>query len=216
MLARGSAAEVVSRHQDLRLAVGGLVQHKVGDILALFVVAQFVKEVFAKPGALDRLQELLGNDRVGVDVDHRQRCGDGGELGELLHVSFVSVRPQTRLRQASNLSVEAIPFVQARAAMNSPQGARQPFNAGELAPVKMRAMPRGEPCLPPVPLAPVPRPLALVPWPLSPGPCPLAWGAMGLLRGKTSSWEPWSGTKFGLTGDLGFKRGLGVQKGALG
>src|SRR5262249_60276583 len=97
MLARGSAAEVVARHQDLRLAVGGLVQHKVGDILALFVVAQFVKEVFAKPGALDRLQELLGNDRVSVDVDYGQRCGDGGELGELLHVSLVSVRLQTRL-----------------------------------------------------------------------------------------------------------------------
>ena len=62
VLARGAAAEVLARHQDLRLAVGRLVEHEVGLLLALLVVAQLVEQVLAEPGALDGLQELLGDD----------------------------------------------------------------------------------------------------------------------------------------------------------
>src|SRR5262245_21483934 len=70
-------------------------------------------------------------------------------------------------------------------------GRQQPFNAGELEPVKMRAGPRGDP------------------------PCPLAWGAMGLpaRRGVVVTLFR---HEFGLMGDLGFKGGLGSKGGFKG
>ena len=72
MLARGAAAEIVAGDQNLRLAIGRLVEHEIG--------------VLAAVGALDRLQILLGDDHVGVDVDHLQRRSDAFEHGELFHV----------------------------------------------------------------------------------------------------------------------------------
>ena len=71
-----AAAEVLAGDQDLRLAVGRLVQHEVGVLLPSGVVAHLVEQVLAEARPLDRLQELLGDDHVGVDVDHRQRGGD--------------------------------------------------------------------------------------------------------------------------------------------
>jgi glycosyltransferase involved in cell wall biosynthesis len=85
VLARGAAAEILSHDQDLRLRVGRLVQHEIGARLARLVIAELGEEPVAQPGALDGLEVLLGDDHVGVDIDHRQVRGNGGERGEFLH-----------------------------------------------------------------------------------------------------------------------------------
>ena len=57
MLARGAAAEVAAGDQD-----------RVRLELDLAVADPVVEEELAEAGALDPLQELLGDDLVGVDV----------------------------------------------------------------------------------------------------------------------------------------------------
>jgi hypothetical protein len=63
-----------------------LVEHEVGVLAAVVAIALFREQTLAEPGALDRLQKLLGDDHVGVDIDHLQRRGDAFEHGELFHV----------------------------------------------------------------------------------------------------------------------------------
>src|SRR5262249_52879391 len=52
-----------------------------------------VEQVLAETRALDRLQELLGDDHVGVDIDHRERRRDAGQRGELLHPVSLESEP---------------------------------------------------------------------------------------------------------------------------
>src|SRR5205823_2703847 len=70
---------------NLRLAVGRLVEHEIRILAAVGVVAHLGEQALAEPGALDGLEILLGDDAVGVDVDHLQRRGDAFEHGELFH-----------------------------------------------------------------------------------------------------------------------------------
>ena len=88
MLAARAAAEIVAGDEDLRLAVGRLVEHEIRVLRAVVVVAHLGEKPGAEAGALDRLQIILGDDHVGVDIDDRQGRGDAGELGELVHVSI--------------------------------------------------------------------------------------------------------------------------------
>lgn len=70
--------------EDLRVAVDALVQDE-GGVLGAVLVAELVEQGAAKTGTLDGLEELLGDDGVGVDVGAVHRGGDalqGGELGE--------------------------------------------------------------------------------------------------------------------------------------
>src|SRR5262249_59373900 len=46
------------------------------------------EQTILQAGALDGLQEILGDDHVGIDIDHRQRCGDAAERRELFHGSL--------------------------------------------------------------------------------------------------------------------------------
>jgi hypothetical protein len=46
-----------------------LVEHEIGVLVAVVVIAHLVEQVLAEAGALDGLQELLGDDHVGVDID---------------------------------------------------------------------------------------------------------------------------------------------------
>jgi hypothetical protein len=77
MLAARATAEVLPRQQDAGALVARLVQHElrvqrprtaVGIRHALIEVAQRVEQVRAEAAATDRLQELLRNDQVGIDV----------------------------------------------------------------------------------------------------------------------------------------------------
>src|SRR5262249_62334524 len=62
-----------------------LVQHEVRMRLAVLVVAKLGEQTVPKAGPLDRLEELLRNDHVGIDIDHRQMSGDTRQCGEFLH-----------------------------------------------------------------------------------------------------------------------------------
>src|SRR5262249_42863707 len=84
-LAARAAAEIVARDQDLRLAIGRLVEDEIRVLAAVVAEALFRKQALAETGALDGLEVLLGNDRVGVDVDLLQRRRDALEHGELVH-----------------------------------------------------------------------------------------------------------------------------------
>lgn len=80
-----TAAEVgAGDDEDLRVAVDALVQDERG-VLGAVLVAELVEQGAAKTGALDGLEELLGDDGVGVDVGAVHRGGDalqGGEFGQ--------------------------------------------------------------------------------------------------------------------------------------
>ncbi|GKT69967.1 lysine-specific demethylase 8 [Colletotrichum tofieldiae] len=56
---------------------------KVGVLGAVLVEPQGVEQGLAETRALDGLEELLGDDGVGVDVGHLQRSGDALQVGEL-------------------------------------------------------------------------------------------------------------------------------------
>jgi hypothetical protein len=53
--------------------------------LGRLVGAHFEEERRAEPGALGRFEELLGDDHVGVDIDHWERRRDAGECRKGLH-----------------------------------------------------------------------------------------------------------------------------------
>jgi hypothetical protein len=86
MFARAAAAEIVAGDDDLAVAIGGLVQDEIRDLGAVGVEAHLVEQVLAQTRAVDRLQELLGNDHVGVDIDQRHGRRDAGQGGELVHM----------------------------------------------------------------------------------------------------------------------------------
>src|SRR3954468_9532779 len=95
VFARGAAAEVAAGEQHGGTLVARLVQHEVrirpaaGGVLprlAVIEVAPRVEQVRTEAGLADRLEELLGNDRVGVDV----LAVDGGDEA-LVHDEFVHV-----------------------------------------------------------------------------------------------------------------------------
>jgi len=87
-LARRAAAEVLGRHEDLRAAVGGLVQDELGLLRAVGVEAHVVEQearvVRRVPGLA---QEARGDDAVGIDVRQVDRRGDRVDAGEGLQLS---------------------------------------------------------------------------------------------------------------------------------
>ena len=62
-------------------------QDYTGVRLAAIEVTPLVEQVGAEARALDRLQELLGDDRVGVDVGTIERCDQPFLAYEFFHVS---------------------------------------------------------------------------------------------------------------------------------
>src|SRR5258706_1062275 len=99
VLARRAATEILARHQDIRALVARLVQHEIGvglapcrvhARLAMIEISPGVEQIDAETGALDRLQELLRNDRVGIDVGPIQRGDKAFEADKFLHGHFFS------------------------------------------------------------------------------------------------------------------------------
>ena len=68
-----------------------------GYEIAAIEIAPFVEEVRAETRALDRLQELLRNDRVGVDVRAVERRDDSGMKAERFHDASPTRSPISRL-----------------------------------------------------------------------------------------------------------------------
>ena len=96
VLARRAAAEIVARHEDLGIAVSRLVEDEVRVLRAVPVEARLGEQAGAEAGALDRLQIVLGDDHVGVDVDDRQWRRDPGQAVEFLHGSIPLARRSCR------------------------------------------------------------------------------------------------------------------------
>ena len=93
MLARRAAAEIIAGDQDLRLAIGRLVEHEFRQFLAVLVIAHLIEQRLAEPRPLDRLQELLRDDHVGIDIDDIERSRDAGQGFEFLHGMGLSWAP---------------------------------------------------------------------------------------------------------------------------
>ncbi len=98
VLAAGAATEVLpgQQHAGTLVTLGVeheiLVQRALGVVLvglAHVQVAPFVEQVGAKAGALDRLEKLLGNDLVGVDVGTIQRRDQTIVLSESFHAALL-------------------------------------------------------------------------------------------------------------------------------
>ncbi len=95
MLAGTTATEIIAGKKDLRPLITGLVKDELRVLgpagivltgLADIQVTPFVEQVRAETAALDRLEELLGNDRVGVDVGTIHRRHETVEFMERLHL----------------------------------------------------------------------------------------------------------------------------------
>ena len=117
MLAAGAATEIFpgQQHAGALVALGVeheiLVQRAFGIVLVRLPhiqVAPFVKQVRAKAGALDRLQELLGNDLVGVDVGTIQRRNQTGVLSKSLHAALPSINSRTSIKRPFTAAAAAI------------------------------------------------------------------------------------------------------------
>ena len=94
VFARAAAAEVAPREQNLRPLIARLIELEVriehplaglGPGLAAIEVAPGVEQVRAEARACDGLQELLGDDGVGIDVGAVERRHQPGEDAERLH-----------------------------------------------------------------------------------------------------------------------------------
>src|SRR5690606_29797577 len=94
VLAGRAATEVLAREQNAGALITREVEHEIrvdrtlGVVLirlADIQVTPLVEQVGAEAGALDRLEKLLGNDLVGVDVGAVERADQAGVLGKGFH-----------------------------------------------------------------------------------------------------------------------------------
>src|SRR5690606_22783638 len=79
---------IVAGDENAGVAVGRLVEHEVRVLGTIFVETHFGEKPGAEAGALDRLEIILRNDHVGVDIDDRHGRGDARQLGKLVHESW--------------------------------------------------------------------------------------------------------------------------------
>jgi len=79
VLAAGAATEVGAGEQDARPGGRRLVQFERRIGRAIRQIAPIEKSGRPEAGALDALEELLGDDLIGIDVGARQR-GDASQL----------------------------------------------------------------------------------------------------------------------------------------
>ena len=82
VLAAGAAAEIAASQQDARALGGGLVKFEVGVERAIVVADPVPEQKFAEARPLDPLEELLGDDLIGVDVGAIEGDNFAGEGGE--------------------------------------------------------------------------------------------------------------------------------------
>ena len=82
MLPRRTATEILPGQQHGRALIARLVQHEVWIQRALTVInaclahikiTQLIEKVGAETGTLDRFQELLGNNRISIDIGTIER-----------------------------------------------------------------------------------------------------------------------------------------------
>ncbi|KAJ6444371.1 3-isopropylmalate dehydratase [Purpureocillium lavendulum] len=115
VLAGAAATKVVARaDEDLGAAVRLLVQHELGVLGAVRIVAQGVEQCGAKAGALDGLEELLWDDGVRVHIGHLEGRGDaleGAEFGQACRGSRVRGVHVGLRRRVFGLVADHLPLV---------------------------------------------------------------------------------------------------------
>ena len=94
VLARAATAEIPARKKDRRALIARLIQHEIGIAptfgrvlsgLAVVQITPFVEQVRTEARPLDRLQKLLRDDRVRVDVGAIERRNDSGVNSKRFH-----------------------------------------------------------------------------------------------------------------------------------
>src|SRR5258708_7615779 len=107
MLPRAAAAEVFAREQYAGALVARLVEDEIGveraarmgPVRLTFVdIAPGIEEICPEPGALDRLQELLRDDLVGVDIGPVKRCHKAVQYGKPFHLISTGERRRSARR----------------------------------------------------------------------------------------------------------------------
>src|ERR1700678_3437623 len=92
MFTRRPASKVLPCHQDLRAAIPRLVENELrigsAGVRSLLNAPPIEEEEFTVAGALDPLEELLGNDLIRIDIDPVERSGKRGQFAKWLHFSF--------------------------------------------------------------------------------------------------------------------------------
>src|SRR6266851_4210625 len=85
MLARAAASKVFARHQYRRLLETRLLEHE----LAVRLMTPVVKKSRAETAAHHRLEKLLRDYLVGIDIGTIQRSDQAGEIFERLHFPVI-------------------------------------------------------------------------------------------------------------------------------
>ena len=94
MFTRGTAAEILPRHQHRGIAIARLIENEIGVArpvgaihlrLAFVEVAPGIEQIRAEAGTPDRLQKLLGDDGIGVHIGAIHRRRDTGMQSEFFH-----------------------------------------------------------------------------------------------------------------------------------
>jgi hypothetical protein len=83
--ARGAAAEVLARDQDLRAAPLRLVEKEIGILAAVATQTQVVKQELAVARRARLAQEARRHDAVGIHVGELERCCYGCQVDEGSH-----------------------------------------------------------------------------------------------------------------------------------
>src|SRR4029450_13537198 len=100
-----AAAEIGADDDDLGVLIGRLVEDEV-LLLTVGAPAHLVEQPVLQAGGVDGLQEVLGNDHVGIDIDHRQRRGDAAERREFFHGSPAKRRNKRAFRRPVKAAVQ--------------------------------------------------------------------------------------------------------------
>jgi hypothetical protein len=92
VLAARATAEVAPRQEDAGTAVFGPVQLEIGIVRPVVVKPPIEEQVLSKAGSLDPLEELLGDDLVGIDVGPVHGSDEAGVGGVGLHAEGFGVQ----------------------------------------------------------------------------------------------------------------------------
>ena len=107
VLTAGAATEVLPCQQHAGTLVAFVVEHELLVQRALAVVlvrlahvqvTPLVEQIGAEAGALDRLEKLLGDDLVGVDVGTVQRRDKASVLGKGFHAALPWINSRTSMK----------------------------------------------------------------------------------------------------------------------
>ncbi|MNI51915.1 hypothetical protein D3C73_1066650 [compost metagenome] len=111
MFAGRTTAEIVAGNDDFGIAISRFIQYEIRVLGTILAITSLGEQALSKTSALDRLEIVLRNDHVGVDIDNRKGGGNARQLFEFFHD-----RPPRRLYSAAikyfqeNLKSDSVPI----------------------------------------------------------------------------------------------------------